>query len=112
MIRVMYHAPFELNVYGHAETVGRDEYSAICAAVSALMGGLCEAMEQNRRLLQKKEICLWAGYAHVNVVPKREFGPACKKMFEPCLYGLAHLAKQYPEAIRFVRDGSTKIRRS
>ena len=100
MIRVTYHAPYELTVQGHAGERSPTGISLVCAATTALVGGLCEALAQNESNFRKRELVLREGYSHIKVEPDLAFANACEKMFEPCIYGLAHLSSQYPEYIQ------------
>ena len=102
MITVTYKAPYELTVAGHATDRNDKGWSLVCACVTALVGGLCEAMAQNQEQTKGCDICIQSGFAHVAVAPNLCFARACEKMFEPTVYGLRHLSQYYPEHIRVI----------
>lgn len=101
MIRAVYDRPaHRVTVTGHAGAAPHGE-DLVCAAVSALVGTLAEAvrrLERNRQA-ENVEIRLFAGDAEVSF--DSEYECLVNSVVDTVCLGLECLAKAYPQYVRY-----------
>lgn len=101
MIRAVYDRPaHRVTVTGHAGAAPHGE-DLVCAAVSALVCTLAEAVRRLERNHQAEnvEIRLFAGDAEVSFVS--EYECLANAVVDTVCLGLECLAKEYPQYVRY-----------